>query len=383
MINSDYSSVYKIDQSINKLVNKIELLNYVNPININLTKKAFFSSKFNSNPLFKYPKIPFNGYDLHQKFFSHQLDSITDLKVRQLYEDIIYRYSGLVECIETIGHSNKFYYNSLRCFGTPNENSVENAKFILRFTKSESSDTRVIKKYSVDEAVDFFNNYRSNYDFDFKIKVSNKMSAIAMVLNNTQTLVLNKNSEFTEQQLNVLANHEIGVHLVTTFNGLAQPLKIFHNGFPNNVETQEGIAVLAEYYSGNLTINRLKELALRVLAVDSLSKGYDFKATFDLLYNQYKLDKEAAFNICLRVHRAGGFTKDHLYLSGLSKVFKLNSSGQSLDRLFTGKVSIEYLNHIEHLINMGLATECVYNSLSFQKNINSDSNMTFILKHLK
>ena len=142
-----------------------------------------------------------------------------------------------------------------------------------------------------------------------------------MVLNNKRALVLNENYLFSEHELNVLNNHEIGVHMVTTMNGLEHPLKIFSHGFPNYEETQEGLAVFAEYMSNNLTVTRLKELAYRVIAVDSLAKGYDFSKTFRLLHNQFDLEREQAFYISLRVHRGGGFTKDYLYLTGLKKIY--------------------------------------------------------------
>jgi len=69
-------------------------------------------------------------------------------------------------------------------------------------------------------------------------------------------------------------------------------------------------------------MKRLKELAYRVIAADSLAKGYSFANTFDLLHNQYKVQRDIAFTITLRVFRGGGFTKDHLYLSGLKKVYQ-------------------------------------------------------------
>ena len=74
-----------------------------------------------------------------------------------------------------------------------------------------------------------------------------------------------------------LAHHEIGVHLVTTLNGRAQPLKVLSIGCPLNTMTQEGMTILAEYLAGCLTIKRLKILALRVLAVDSMLKEKDFR----------------------------------------------------------------------------------------------------------
>ena len=250
---------------------------------------------------------------------------------------MIYDYSGLIQCIESIGKGSKFYFNSLKSFGTPTEKDVENAKFILHF-EDEEYDQEMFPVFSAQEAAEYFQEFTRKYDFEFDLKYSTKISAAAMVTNSTQTLVLKKNHLFSANQLKVLANHEIGVHLVTTFNGLAQPLKIFHNGFPKNLETQEGMAVFSEYMSGCLTLYRLKELSYRVLATDSLRKGLDFCGTFDLLHNQYKLNREEAYTISLRAHRGGGFTKDYLYLTGLKKIYDAYHNGGRPESL-TGRES--------------------------------------------
>lgn len=378
----EYKGLFDIDANLNRLVYNIELLNYINPLNSAAEKKQFFSSKCNYEPQFKYPKLKFNGYKLHRLFFSQRLERIEDDDIRQLYEDVIYEYSGLIECIQTIGQGRKFYYNSLKSFGTPTEKDIENAKFILRFEDSEFNED-LVPLYSVDEAKAYFEDFSKRYNFNYNIKISKNIAAAAMVLNNTQTLVLKKNHTFSKNQLVVLANHEIGVHLVTTFNGLSQPLKIFSNGLPNNVETQEGLAVYSEFMSGSLTMQRLHELAFRVIAADSLSKGHCFSDTFDLLHNQYKLDRDKAFGITLRIHRGGGFTKDHLYLSGLRNVYQHTNKGKDLGALLTGKVTMEYLPAIEKLQALGLAIPPMHYTDSYMSNDNKDTNLEFILKSLK
>ena len=378
----DYQDLFEIDTNLNRLVKKIELLNYINPLNIESEKKQFFASKYTYEPNFKYPKVKFNGYKLHRLFFSQRLERIEDNDIRQLYEDIIYEYSGKIECIDTINQGRKFYFNSLKSFGTPTEKDIENAKFILRFDDDEPLED-LISKYSVHEAQTYFEDFSKRYDFSYNLKFSTNISAAAMVQNNTQTLLLKKNHKFSKNQLEVLANHEVGVHMVTTFNGLSQPLKIFSSGFPNNVETQEGLAVYSEYMSGCLTMKRLKELAYRVIAADSLAKGYSFSGTFDLLHNQYKVKRDGAFTITLRVHRGGGFTKDHLYLSGLKKVYQYAQNDGDLDVLLTGKVTLEYADIIYRLQELGLAVTSKHFTDSYQTNKNTNTTIDFILNSLK
>ncbi|MGF1555183.1 flavohemoglobin expression-modulating QEGLA motif protein [Paucihalobacter sp.] len=378
----EFQHLFEIDANLNRLVKNIELLNYINPQNIESEKKQFFSSKYTYEPKLKYPKIKFNGYKLHRLFFSQRLERIQDEDIKQLYEDIIYEYSGLVECIQTIGQGRKFYYNSLKSFGSPTQRSIDNANFILRFSDSEF-DEDLLPLYNVYDAKAYFEDFSERYDFNYTVKLSNNLSAAAMVLSNSKMLVLRKNHKFSKNQLKVLANHEIGVHLVTTFNAFEQPLKIFANGFPNNVETQEGLAVYSEFMSGCLTIERLKELSYRVIAVDSLHKGFTFADTFDLLYSQHKLNKDKAFGITLRVHRGGGFTKDHLYLSGLTTVYNYAKNGGDLGLLLTGKSSIEYLETIKKLQTLGLAIKPKHYTDAYFTNDNANNNLEFILKSLK
>ncbi|OSY89456.1 hypothetical protein WH52_02135 [Tenacibaculum holothuriorum] len=376
-------ALLNIDSYIDKLVKKIELLSYVNPTNIEEEKEKFFASKYLTDPVFTYPKRDFDKFKLHREFFTLQLELIEDNKIRNLYEEIIYFYSGLIQCIETIGEGKKFYYNSLRSFGTPTEEDVENAKFILHFEDEDLKSEIFQPKFSPDQAEEIFREYSKKYDFDFNIKQSSTMSAIAMVLNNIKTLVINANHTFSENEMAVLTNHEIGVHMVTTMNGLEHPLKIFSHGFPNNVETQEGLAVFSEYMSGNLTLKRLKELAYRVLAVNGLAKGYSFSKTFRSLHNTYDLNREDAFYITVRAYRGGGFTKDYRYLTGLKKIYNYYKEGKDLSILLTGKVSLDFIDDIQYLIDNKYAVESKFITDSYAENKNTNQTINFILDNLK
>lgn len=377
-----YADLFEIDINLDRLVQKIELLSYLNPLNIEKEKQRFFASKFTEDPVFKYPKIKFDPYKLHRLFYSQRLERIEDDEIRKMYQEIIYYYSNMIQCIETIGEGKKFYYNSLRVFGTPTEKDVQNARYILHFEDEPLSGEQE-KVYTAEEAKSYFEEFVQQYNFPLNIRLSTSLAADAMVSNSTQSLVIKKNAKFSKNKLLTLANHEIGVHLVTTFNGMDQPLKIFSNGFPKNVETQEGLAVFSEYMSGALTLKRLKELSYRVLASDSLIKGSSFSDTFDMIHNQYKLNKSDAFTITMRAHRGGGFTKDRLYLSGLRKIYKRYKKGVSMDTLLTGKVNMEYEQGIQHLFDQGLAQNITHKNLAFQENKNSNKTLDFILNNLK
>ncbi|TMM57236.1 DUF1704 domain-containing protein [Maribacter algarum] len=378
----EYADIFEIDANLDRLVKKIELLSYVNPLNIEKEKHQFFASKYSVDPEFRYPKLKFSPYKLHRMFFSQRLERIEDEQIRTMYKEIIYYYSNMVQCIETIGQKKKFHYNSLRVYGSPTEKDVENARFILHYA-DEPVSGEMEKIFTAEEAKAYFEDFAEQYDFPLNIKFSTHIAAEAMVSNASQSLLIKRNVKFSKNQLHTLANHEIGVHLVTTYNGQQQPLKIFSNGFPKNVETQEGLAVFSEYMSGALTLKRLKELAYRVLASDSLIKGYTFSDTFDLIHGQYKLNRDDAFTITLRAHRGGGFTKDRLYLSGLKKIYKRYLQEESMEPLLSGKVSLDYEQPIQKLHKLGLAEKNQFTNLAYLQNLNMNKTLDFILNNLK
>src|SRR5690606_4073726 len=143
----EFADLFELDSRLDRLVRKIELLTHLNPQNIEKEKKRFFASKYNVEPEFKYPKVPYDPFGLHRQFYTLPLDRIRDGKIQTLYRDTIQYYSNLVQCIETIGLGRNFYFNSLRVYGTPTEKDVENARFILHFTDlPDHPDTE--RKYS-------------------------------------------------------------------------------------------------------------------------------------------------------------------------------------------------------------------------------------------
>jgi len=88
-----------------------------------------------------------------------------------------------------------------------------------------------------------------------------------------------------------------------------------------------------------------------------------------MLHGQYKLDRNKAFTITMRVHRGGGFTKDRLYLSGLKKIYKRHKNGLSMDTLLTGKVTMESEATINRLKDLGLAVDLTHTNIAFRENL--------------
>ncbi|MGH8915606.1 MAG: tyrosine/phenylalanine carboxypeptidase domain-containing protein, partial [Acidimicrobiia bacterium] len=136
-----------------------------------------------------------------------------------------------------------------------------------------------------------------------------------------------------------LLQHEIGIHVLTHVNGSAQPIRMLALGLAGYEATQEALGVLAEHLSGGLGPRRLRVLALRVLAAESVSDRAAFRETYQLL-ERHGAGRYIAFMTTMRAHRSGGMTKDALYLAGLIRLLAHLREGGRLDSLLVGKVSL-------------------------------------------
>jgi uncharacterized protein (TIGR02421 family) len=153
-----------------------------------------------------------------------------------------------------------------------------------------------------------------------------------------------------------LLHHEIGTHVVTFVNGSHQPLRTLASGLAWHEETQEGLAVLAEYLVGGLSAGRLRQLAARVVAVHEMVQGADFPAVHAGLVAE-GVPKDQAFTITMRVFRSGGLTKDAVYLRGLHELVNHLASGSRLDTLWLGKMPLTAVPLVEDLRLRGVLTD--------------------------
>jgi uncharacterized protein (TIGR02421 family) len=149
-------------------------------------------------------------------------------------------------------------------------------------------------------------------------------------------------------RVDALLQHEVGTHVVTYVNGMRQPLRLLAAGLAGYEETQEGLAVLAEHLVGGLTAGRLRQLAARVVAVHQMVEGASFAEVHRALVHA-GVQQGPAFSIAVRVFRAGGLTKDAVYLRGLIDIMTHLRAGHDLEVLWVGKMALADAPLVEEL----------------------------------
>lgn len=340
-------SLRKLDNELYELVKGINILDSVSPVNYRLEKTEFFESNFSRSPEFAYSTEKVDSFCLKRSLFNLPVDTLAEAELSQLYSDVIESHVDKIDQYKSIGTPD-FLYESFRYYGEPSEKDIRNANFILHLPDSEPNSDAIL---CADEIVARLEKFARAEGYQYQIKLDDSMIANALV--SGTTVKVNSTAQASETEVDALAHHELGVHLVTTLNARNQPLKILSMGCPVNTMTQEGLAILSEYLAGCMTLPRLKVLALRVLAVDSMVEENDFKKTFLFLKEQHNVADDQAFTITARVYRGGGFTKDYLYLQGLHQMLNAYESRPDFNNLLSGKVSIEHLSVITRLIDKG------------------------------
>jgi uncharacterized protein (TIGR02421 family) len=351
----------EFDSEFYNITKTINILSAVNPTNFDQQKRTFFDSHFSIEPEFTYEGSKLDVFATKRRLLNLPLEKVVDEDLTEIYSDTIDSYLDKVDQFNSIG-TNDFIYDSLRYFGEPTQKDIGNAKFILHLPGNLNEENEEILAF--EEIKKILIQFAENNNLPYNLRLEENMIANALVSGNT--IKLNKNAKLSASDANALAHHEIGVHLVTTLNARQQPLRILEIGNPLNTMTQEGLAILSEYLSDNLTIKRLKILALRVVAVQSMIKEKSFRKSFSLLKEEYGASNDIAFSVCSRIYRGGGFVKDYLYMQGFHKMLNAYENEPYFNLLFAGKTSIDYLPQISRLIDRGILQKPQYISTIFQ-----------------
>lgn len=196
-----------------------------------------------------------------------------------------------------------------------------------------------------------------------RLRVSKRLTADAAA--GATSIAVRQDARFSRRQARALAYHEGLWHVLTSLNGLHQPvLPVLGVGLSRFATAQEGGGVVSEFLSGTLNSERLRELGERALAVDMCARGADYLEVYRYLAHRFPEQKAA--QLCERVFRGGvleggaPFTKDAVYQRGYCRVFNFirhtveNGELDLLRAFFCGKMSLEDAPLVAALIEEGL-----------------------------
>lgn len=338
------------DSKLAEISENMSFILRATPVNSNEEWVKFKENEFKKEPSFKYRLIAIDPELEKRKLYNIPINLVEDPTIAFILRGKRLEIEKQLTMLEERGTKNfRFVGESL--YGVNKKNVLAEAKNILRTfpvgergKKSKHLNCLEFAKHAQKE-LDYYSDKFPDMDLSLEIR-----NDVAGIMVSKSKLLINDQMTLDPNRCDALIQHEIGTHILTYCNGKSQPLKQMYEGFEGYDQLQEGLAVVAEYLVGGLTVNRLRLLAGRVIAVESMVNHSPFIETFNLLMQTYSFSARIAYYITMRVYRGGGLTKDAVYLEGLISLLAYLKKGGSLKTLYTGKFNMTHIGLIEELL---------------------------------
>jgi uncharacterized protein (TIGR02421 family) len=343
------SEVADADAALADIESGYQLLLLVSPVNVSEAWTAFRDSGFTREPEFRYRLLPVDPDSLKRRLFDVDLEPVADPAMAFLLRD---KRDELDRQITLIAERNTegFRYASMRLYGAVDDMLLNVALDVLSAVPRRSG-RRAQTYVSADEfaaaARTELEYYRVAYPA-LAAEVQIRPDLVGLMVSQGNLLIGDALALRPERALPLL-HHEVGTHVLTYYNGRAQPLRQLYTGLAGYDELQEGLAVLAEYLAGGLNAARMRVLAARVVAAHSVEHTAGFLDTFRLLTIDHGVHPRTAFDVTQRVHASGGFTRDLIYLRGLLGLVEYIRAGGAIEPLYLGKIAAKHVAIIEEL----------------------------------
>jgi uncharacterized protein (TIGR02421 family) len=341
-----------IDRALTDIDRRIGLLVNITPVNATEAWSDFERSGFSHVPMLQSRPLEFDPDLTKRHLFDLEIERVDNPSIAQLLRekrDELNREIMLLEDRDT----SRFLYESIQFFGEVGDDLVALAgKILSNVAATSTEDVRVTATRFAERAQEEFEFYRRRYStFGAGLEIRDDVPEVMVSFGR---LLIGANASLRGQRVEALIQHEVGTHVVTFENARAQPLRLLSVGLPGYDETQEGLAVLAEYVTGGLDPLRLRLLAARVIAVRRLIDGADFMDIFRELHEELGFAPRVSWSVTIRVARSGGLTKDVIYLRGIVRLLEFLADRGRLDPLFLGKMSLDHVPLIEELLQGGI-----------------------------
>jgi uncharacterized protein (TIGR02421 family) len=341
------------DAALAEVAGAFDYLFYVSPTNSGAARRRFIEAGHREAPAFTYRDVHVDG--LRRRLDALPLDDVDDPRIARLLEGKRHELDHALGLLATRG-TPAFLDHSLAKSGGVGDDLLRLAEGILDEVggrdDAEGDPGRVSPEAWAARAEQEIAAYRTqDPELSGSVHVRDDIGSLMV---SGSTVLVPADRRIRVDRVEALIHHEVGVHLLTWWNGTLQPLRMLADGLGGYIEAQEGLGVLAEWCVDGLTAERLQVLAARVVAARSVIDGADFGETFADLHDGRGIPAEAAFDLAERVHRGGGLVKDADYLRGVLRILERLQAGGALEPLLVGKPAIDDLDDIAALLDAGV-----------------------------
>jgi uncharacterized protein (TIGR02421 family) len=351
-------AVVRTDRSIDEIASSFDFLLAVTPINAKAAWSEFAASNCERAPRFLYRPLVLQVEAAKEKLFSIPFEHLEDPVLYQLYREKQQELDLQLSMLSARDTA-KFVEFGRALYGPVESGLLRKAENILARSQGVAADPARMAEPRVDcyvverRAREMIAEYARRYaGFEASVEVRDDLPPGLLV--SGKRLLIARSTVMDARRVEPLLSHEVGVHLLTYFNGSAQGLRLFRSGLAGYEGMQEGLAVFAEYLSGGMTGERLRLIAARVVASAAMLDGASLPEAYRILVGDYGFTNAEAFNVVLRVYRGGGLVKDAIYLRGLLQLLEHLADGGALEPFWMGKIAASHFAVMQELHARGL-----------------------------
>lgn len=346
-------SAIDVDHSLRDIGKQVLLIPALHPRNAPDVRAALLHGRHSALPEFEYRALRYDPLELLSivQKIQARTPRIHSPWLRAVYRDKCIELRRKLQLVAARGRP-EFLAISRRLYRPPTRTMVRDAQVLSGLPHREEE--RSLSRGDLEKALRAtLRGYRRQHS-SFRCKLRWVDASLADASVGDEILNIRQEPFYSRRFLLVLEHHEIGIHLVTAQNGDRQKLNIFRGGLAGYDETQEGLALFAEFMTGAISTNRLRTLGARVLAVDWMCRGATLPEVLAALERKLGFSTDDALSIALRCFRGGGYTKDAIYQPGFLKVFNYWMDGGDLVPLFVGKFPLSQVRHVRACLREGL-----------------------------
>jgi uncharacterized protein (TIGR02421 family) len=351
------STLFEIDRELAEIERSYQFLLLVTPVNSREAWTRFRDAGFDCEPEYHYRLLPVDPDVLKRRLYALDLEDVADPAMAFLLRD---KRDELDRQVTMLAERNTpdFRLASMRLYRPVDDALLAAAREILdAVPHGLAPDTGgvVTAKDFAHLARAEIEHYRAAWP-EVAADVQVRPDLVGLMVSRGDLLIGDRLS-LRPARVDALLQHEVGTHVLTWYNGLAQPLRQLHAGLADYDELQEGLAVFSEYLANGLDGLRMRTLAARVVAARAVEDGASFIETFRRLHDELGFSARAAFDIAERVHQSGGFTRDLIYLRGLLRLVEYIRDGGAIEPLFVGKIADRHVVIMDELRERGFLKE--------------------------
>jgi uncharacterized protein (TIGR02421 family) len=345
--------LFDIDRELAEIERSYQFLLLVSPMNSRAAWTRFRDARYERDPRFHYRLLPVDPDELKRRLYALDLEHVADPAMAFLLRD---KRDELDKQVTMLAERNtcNFRYASMRLYRAVDEGLLAAAHDLLA-TVPHGAEQPANGMVSADDFARLARMEIAHYRTaspDIAADVQVRPDLVGLMVSRGD-LLIGEQLSLRPQRVAALLHHEVGTHVLTYYNGRAQPLRQLYTGLAGYDELQEGLAVFSEYLAEGLDGLRMRTLAARVVAAHAVEQGAQFIETFRLLYREHGFSARSAFDIAERVHQCGGFTRDLIYLRGLLRLLEYLRDGGAIEPLFIGKIAAKHVTIIDELRERG------------------------------